>query len=311
MQHVSEYAYNYGLLGLNQTSSKFNNSGKIINLEPPSLNITAFFWKDDWSATTINADGPWYLWPFGYFWKTTSGEQPLHEFTLPLFTNGQFTYDLDGINANGRCQQVNSTYKWGFSFLALFIVILLFILWCLGTYIVWLDAHLHSRLDRAGRAMGIQRAVLDLASCMQKDIAGDGSEMLSNTKLQSKIRKELGGGRITYETLDNTHVPLSRAAELRLRWRSTKWKDWLKRWFKDQKYPFALFVGSLVFLAVTLTGRHEAFLPALFTVLGTGAAAFMGRGHQSRWLVLLACVVVALALIPAGPSVSRYSESVQ
>ncbi|KAK5033178.1 hypothetical protein LTS07_003479 [Exophiala sideris] len=301
--HVSEYGSKYGFLGLNQTKSTFNHSGVLVELDPPSLNITATFWKQDFidgpSDSAISTT-PFNQWPSGYWWTTASGDRPFHKFIDPTFTNGEFTYSLEEINVNGECQQIQSSYKWGFSFLVLFSVIILFLVWSLGMYILWVDAYLNSRFNRAGRTLGIQRAVLDLAACMQREIGPDGIEMMSNPELQNKIRGESRGGLITYQMLDDKMLPSSRATEFGSH-RITRAELW--SWVKGHKYTFGLFVCSLGFLAAALAGTHAPLLTAILTVVGTAAATFIGDVHQGRWLIFWACVVFAAVLIPVGPFV--------
>lgn len=303
--HVSEYVFNYGFLALNQTNSTFNNSlsGEIVKLEPPSLNITAIFWKQNWLQSGSDGYYDWWDYPYGHWWKTKEGAQPFHNFSDPMFTNGDVIYDLEQLNLHGRCQQEDTSYKWGFSFIILFIVILTFIVWCLGMYILWLDAFLNSRFDRAGRRMGLQRAILDLAYCMRKDMGEDVPEMLSNSELQNKIRRGLNGGRITYQMLDDQLLPLSRATEMRLRWRKTNKKDWCKQKAKDEKFGIGLFIVCLGLLITAVAGTHAPLLSAVLLFYGACNALVMGRSHKSRWLVFILCLIIAIGLGPVGPYV--------
>lgn len=297
--HTSQYIFNYGLLGLNQTNSTFNNSGKLVNLDAPSLNITAIFWKQDW-LTGGSSDGTdWWNWPYGYYWKTETGERPFHNFTDPIFTNGQFTYELEALNARGRCQQENTSYQWGFSFLILFWFTVAILIWAFGMAVVWTDAFLFSRFDRAGRQIGLQRAVLDLAYCMHRDVDHEGRDMLSNNELEKKIRKDLNGGRITYEMLDGAVLPPNRATVYRQKWRDTDKKAWLKR----KGWPIGLFLASLGFFAASLAGAHTPLFTAFLLVLGFGSVLFIHEKHLSRWLIFLICAVFAIVLAPIGPYV--------
>ena len=301
--HVSEYAYNYGFLGLNQTKSIFNNSGKLVNLTEPSLNITAFFWKQDWIVGGSSDGSDWWDWPFGYYWISEDQDKPFHNFTDPLFTNDQYVYELEELNLRGRCQQANTSYRWGFSFLILFWFVILSLVWSVGMYVLWLDAYFHSRFDRAGRSMGLQRAILDLAYCMQKDVDEEGREMLSNPKLQRKIRRDLKGGRITYEMLEEKLLPVSRATASRMWWRETNKKDWLNQFLKRKGWTFAFFVGSLGFLSASIAGAHTPLITAVFLAYGSGTVLFMNERHKSRWLIFLACAVLAIVFAPIGPYV--------
>lgn len=110
----------YGFGGRNHTNSTFNKTGDIIRLAPPVLNITASYilspyygWEDYLDSN--NEDNRAYLW-------------------------NNNTYFMDYISTHGSCQQEN-TYKWGFSYLLLFIVTLLTTIWAIGMwsrFLAWL-----------------------------------------------------------------------------------------------------------------------------------------------------------------------------
>ena len=304
--HVSEYGFRYGFLGEHQGTSTFNYSGTLVNLTQPSLNISAIFWEELWITGDSSNGTDWFLWPYGYNWKDSTGQKPFHNFSDPIFTNGQYTYDLADLNARGRCQQEGITYKWGFSFLVLFSFTVMFLVWCIGMYVIWLDAFLYSRFDRVGRSMGLQRAVLDLAYCMHKDVDEAGRDMLSNGDLQSTIRRDLRGGRITYEMLDPKLLPLSRAEELRMRradWRQQSRKTDKKEWLKRHRWSLAFFVGSLGFLAAALAGTHTPLITAFLLPCGFINVFLISESHKGRWLIFLVYVALAVVFAPIGPYV--------
>ncbi|KEF53992.1 uncharacterized protein A1O9_09787 [Exophiala aquamarina CBS 119918] len=296
--HVSEYAFNYGFLGMNQTNSTFNNSGTIINLPSPALNISAIFWNESWISAAEDAD--WWYYPYGVHWKSPSGDTPFARTQQPLFSNGEFTFEIDKINELGRCQQSNTSYKWGFSFLILFVVLLLFAVWCVGMYALWIDAFLHSRVDNAGRHIGLQRAVLDLAHVMRNDIGDDLPEMASNNQVNEKVRKDLKGGRISYQMLNPEFMPMSRWTEFRLRCRA---KGSIKAWAKAEWPWIAFFLLSVGFLASAIGGTHAPVFTAFFLCYGSASALYAGSSHKGRWLVFLVCCAVAIILGPIGPYV--------
>lgn len=296
--HVSEYGFKYGFLGMNQTNSTFNNSGTIIDLLSPSLNISAIFWDEPWIDSKANLD--WWDYPYGYNWKSPNGDYPFNHTQTPLLTNGDYTYNLDRINELGRCQQSNTSYKWGFSFLILFVVLLLFVIWCVGMYVLWMDAFLNSRVDNAGRHIGLQRAVLDLASVMRNDIGDELPEMASNNQVNEKVRKDLKGGRITYQMLNPEYLPLSRWNELTSRCRQ---RGSVLGWAKAE-WPWLVFLLlSLGFLAAALGGTHAPVFTPFFLCYGAGSALYIGAAHKGRWLVFLVCAGIAIALGPIGPYV--------
>ena len=48
---------------------------------------------------------------------------------------------------------------------------------------MWIHAFLHTRFDQVGRKTGLQRAILELAYCMHRDMDEDGRDMLPNQDL--------------------------------------------------------------------------------------------------------------------------------
>lgn len=296
--HISEYVFNYGFLGMNQTNSTFNNSGTTINLPSPSLNISAIFWDESWVYGGEDAD--WWYYPYGYYWKSPSGDTPFARAQMPLLSNGEFTYGIERINELGRCQQSNTSYKWGFSFLILFTVLLLFAVWCVGMYALWMDAFLHSRVDNAGRHIGLQRAVLDLAHVMRNDIGDDLPEMASNNQLNEKVRKDLKGGRITYQMLNPEFMPMSRWTEFKLRCRV---RGSIKAWAKAEWRWIAFFLLSVGLLASAIGGTHAPVFTAFFLCYGSASALYAGPTHKGRWLVFLGCCALAIIFGPIGPYV--------
>jgi hypothetical protein len=180
----------YGPGGLNGTSSTFNNSNHITELPSPSLNISVF------PVSTGQHD--WY--------------------TGATYAHSNLTYDLKYIQDNGSCQQL-PTYKWGFSFHLLVITMCLTTFWEIGTYVLWLDAYFNSRFDSTQRAMGTYRAVLDLTAAMNDEM-GNVSKLrdLSNHQLKERIKKEIHGGQIRYNDLEERDLLQSRATKIKSRW---------------------------------------------------------------------------------------------
>jgi hypothetical protein len=229
----------YGFHGTNQTTSTFSpDNSTIFNLTSPTLNISAFYIYP--GSTIFGSDGLF-----------SSGSEPAQPFTNPSLARfaridqpDNRTYDIPYIKANGLCQQQN-TYRWGFSFLLLFIALLLSTLWALGLWAMWLDAYWNSKIDAAReRDMGSWRAAMDLAegisaslngkiSCGQDtigDVLGQ-TKNLGDSEIRRRVRQESGRGWIGYMNLvgpDN--VIMTRSTRLR-RWLEMRaWGRWLLRW---------------------------------------------------------------------------------
>jgi hypothetical protein len=154
------------------------------------------------------------------------------------------TYDIPYIRDNGRCQQQN-TYQWGFSFLLLFIALLLSALWALGMWAMWLDSYYNSQIDAAGgRDMGSWRAVMDLAEAIAASLNSDGirgqdpaANIFAGTKdvgdreIRRRIRRESKRGEIGYVDLawPNKAV-ITRSVQLRMWLQGRRWGRWFLRW---------------------------------------------------------------------------------
>lgn len=189
------------------TNSTFNNTGGAINLPPPTLNISAFYLPSSrlFLGTNISAMG---------LPGTGSTTDP----KSIIWGHNNETYDLTYIKANGACQQ-QQTYKWGFSFLLLFIFCVIQTVWSFGMYVMYMDAYMESRFERAGRDMGTHRAALDFAKAIRKDMGEEATEELGDGELRRRVRRKLNGGVIQMEMLDHGALPVSRSEDLKIWWR--------------------------------------------------------------------------------------------
>jgi hypothetical protein len=182
----------YGIMGLANTTSTFNRSGEIVNLTAPALKIEPSFWTYDNPGTTskiydglLNAVKPERNWEDGL----PHPESILTGDRLPTYTPSgtKMIYAFRIMDQLGTCQQT-ATYKWGFSFLLLFIVLIFFLVWILGTYVLWLDAYLNSRLDIIKRDMGLYRAALDISTMIQSDLDILVDQLTPNYMIQKQIK---------------------------------------------------------------------------------------------------------------------------
>jgi hypothetical protein len=154
------------------------------------------------------------------------------------------TYDIPYIRNNGHCQPQN-TYQWGFSFLLLFIALLLSALWALGMWAMWLDAYYNSKIDAVGRRdMGSWRAVMDLAEAIAASLNSDavrgqdpvanifaGTKELGDGEIRRRIRRESKRGVIGYVNLVwPDKATITRSVQLRMWLERRRWGRWLLRW---------------------------------------------------------------------------------
>ncbi|KAJ0385877.1 hypothetical protein COL922a_005468 [Colletotrichum nupharicola] len=122
---------------------------------------------------------------------------------------GNDTYDLNYIRSNGTCQPVTEidkinasareTYQWGFSYIQLFIMLLLLILWTLGMSAMWVKSHMTMRMrGRFDKPKGF-KGVLELAAAIRKELQESNPDDLTHDQLSEEIKKRLRGGTIELE----------------------------------------------------------------------------------------------------------------
>jgi hypothetical protein len=201
------------------------------------------------------------------------------------FLSGADTNDIMDdayIEANGSCQPTKS-YRWGFSFLLLWISVLLTALWAFGMHVMWLDAYFECHSDRAHRYMGTHRAALDFASAIIKDMGNEAPpENASEKELVTHRKKALNGGEIPRLYPTSSHGD---AIADPVRTRAGALHDWLdrRRWgrvLRRYKWPLIVFVAFGVALFIFLTtwtfGRWSCVIyrcrPQLNTARAKGLA---------------------------------------
>ncbi|KAH6626304.1 hypothetical protein B0J18DRAFT_137439 [Chaetomium sp. MPI-SDFR-AT-0129] len=125
---ATHYVLEYGLHGTHNAPSVWPDAEAQVKLPAPALNITAY-----------------------YLFSGNLQELQISDRLLPqntsqiMYMQANRTYDLAYVNANGRCQSKadDKVYQWGFSYIQVFIMTLVLILWTLGTWLVWLQAHIN------------------------------------------------------------------------------------------------------------------------------------------------------------------------
>jgi hypothetical protein len=259
----------YGISGLNNTKSTFRNQ----TLSSPSLNITAYEAAEIWNG---------FVNPNGMFAYTNIKFQ-----TVYYYGTTQEYFDTEKLQANGSCQPT-STYKWGFSFMILFICLLLVLLWSIGTYIMWLKAHLALRAHGEPEIVGEYKAVIELAAAMNNEFGkhNENTEFLREQQIQGKIRHVMNGGTMWYDS------PLQ-GKEF------TFW-DGFKRWVKKDKWWWPAYISSAAFLVLG-SCKTDLFFISLFLFMGVFTARTVGQTWKSRCLIVLIFttfgIIVEIALM--------------
>lgn len=295
----------YGFFGHNDTNSTFNNGDRTFRLSAPSLNISALsanyscFWGPGSSFDPTTCF-------FGAGWQDPrSQEYPFKGPDNVAFTisNSNDKYDINYIKANGVCQQL-STYQWGFSFLLLFVFMLFTAVWALGTYVLWRDAYLNSRLDRASRDMGTLRAVLDYAATIKKDLGTASADDIGDRQLKAQIGSDRKRYMIGYEALGQMDLPLSRSAEIKI-WRQA---FNVRAWAKQEKWLLTSWSFSLAII-ITMAGLFwipglssfsVLYLPPLCLMYGATMTMLAGRSQRSRTAIFFSFTLLGFPLLFLG-----------
>lgn len=223
---VVSYVVKYGYAP-SMINSTFNLSGQLIDLTPPTLNVSAFWLP--------------YPYPRQYGNRSSNPLDSGSVFSFAGFDDYQAaqwgynnaTYNRDYLKTNGLCLP-DQTYQWGFSYLLLFIFCIIQFVWSFGMYIMWTDAYLSSRYHRAGRDMGLYRAVLDFSRTIEKNLGGEpnamGDDLIGDKELRQRLiarsKTFKAGGVLRVGPLppldrpNTASLPISRAEHLKTQWKS-------------------------------------------------------------------------------------------
>jgi hypothetical protein len=287
MLAVSQYVSEYGFLGnstaLNTTFHQPDESDITTPVVfSPSLNISAHLaissaptWLETYYYDGSSAQ-------YGRAWRNPEDDQHTFNVSSPVFwdSSSQTLYNLTQFNSAGSClQQGLVKYKWGFSFLLLYVFAITFLAWTIGIWAFYLDSWLHSRLD-VSRRIGIERAVLDLSKSMQSKVNADQVELHSNSELRTLVKIN----QLTYSDLPlDLHVDT--------RWNQCRrwWRDFrFKQWAEDEKWWLcAMLFFDMMFALSCVTNLFYGWCPygAVFPGFGVFLVIVVGRKVRSRWVL--------------------------
>ncbi|EAQ83158.1 predicted protein [Chaetomium globosum CBS 148.51] len=183
---TSHYVTEYGFYGLTQEPSVW--AGKT-QLRAPALNITAFFLGNEVHPTMAGRD---WVHPI-------TKEKPFLDPAKVTYMVSNRTYNLSYVQQYGACQPDSDVYQWGFSYIQLFILLVLLLAWTLGIWAIWLKAHINLPLASNKHAGEVPRgriALLHLAFAMQRDlsVAGIDPTPMTDGQLGREIHQRVKGG---------------------------------------------------------------------------------------------------------------------
>ncbi|KAK1962361.1 hypothetical protein LY78DRAFT_256407 [Colletotrichum sublineola] len=194
--NVSDYVQKYGFYGLKNEESTWMGRP----LPAPVLNISA-----SWLLPSELI--------YGWNWTDPrTGQQPFRDRYRATYAFGNETYSIDYLKANGSCQPMSDpdlsvdsareSYEWGFSYLQLFIMIVLLIVWTLCLGYMCVKARLTMRMRQTYDVPKEYKGVLELSNAIRKQLQESDPDDLSHDQLHKEVKKRLGGGRIELERAD-------------------------------------------------------------------------------------------------------------
>ncbi|CAH0046307.1 unnamed protein product [Clonostachys solani] len=159
-------------------------------LQGPPLNITAFYLP--WVVFRPNhAEG---------IWASKDRHDPLFtDKSLMTYSLSNGAYDMATIQKNGTCQPIQNRYQWGFSFLQLFINVILLSLWTIGMSLVWVKSHLTLKINGFAAIYNNWKGLLEFTEVLGGQLKAAGVEYLTidDQQLGHEIEKLLQGGSVT------------------------------------------------------------------------------------------------------------------
>ena len=244
-----------------------------MDLNAPSLNIDGFYFH---SSSRV----------FGYNW-TLPGTQLFpyrNENTNRTYKVGEGDLvQRDYMALNGRCQPDNDLFQWGFSFLLLFVLVLLLVVWSLATYLIWLQSHFALRyLECEDEVAGEYTAAFRLVTALREEFktVGQYPDHMSEAEIKHQLRYTLGGGCIEQASkkAGMPSVREMRIAHMDARLEEHKW--WILAWFLNSAIGATITgMGGAAGLVFGFTASGVAF--------GIMMSGIMGWQVRSRYLFTL------------------------
>ncbi|CAG9986247.1 unnamed protein product [Clonostachys byssicola] len=191
--NTTAYVLSYGLSNMAGSAIEKSQNDTIWGKETlrgPPLNITAFYLPLD-IFTPNFTEG---------VWASINYMDPLfNDESLITYSLSNEAYNMATIQKNGTCQPIQNRYQWGFSFLQLFINIILLSLWTIGMALVWAKSHLTLKLNGFAAIYNNWKGLLEFTEVLGGQLKAAKIEYLTidDKQLEHEIENLLQGGSVT------------------------------------------------------------------------------------------------------------------
>ncbi|KAF4502755.1 hypothetical protein FAGAP_980 [Fusarium agapanthi] len=189
---VSQYIQLYGFEGKGGHETKHGQKTRFRNktLEWPPLNVKAFYLPNsfywNWTANHTDSASPAPLNPY----RDSS--------TLTFLVEDEI-YNVKDVQAEGICQPIKNgesiEYQWGFSFLQLFVMVVLLHSWSIGLVVLWATAHLTLQRNDITASPEGWKSLFKMTDRIKEQLMSAGIiwENLTDKELQDEIQLLLTG----------------------------------------------------------------------------------------------------------------------
>jgi hypothetical protein len=176
------------------------------------------------------------------------------------------------------------TYNWGFSFLQLFVVTSLGLLWSVGLLVMWIKAKKQLPLGVKPEIPRGWRCVLELAETMEAELKTIGIDRsaLTDRQLKKKIAKQLEGGSVALQIVSSNQ-------------KRPTLGERFKRWFKKERWWLG---GLFIFYSASTLAVLSVYFFASFSFPAAPLTVYIGRTKRSRCsLAVLLSVAIVIGSI--------------
>ncbi|KAJ4375005.1 hypothetical protein N0V83_002084 [Neocucurbitaria cava] len=279
--NITAYTTQYGFSSSANTSSTFMN----ITIPGPVLNISYFYIPS--RLRTDNDDGN------------------MADKSRMTWVHSNVTYPIDYIKTHGSCQPLLD-YRWGFSYIQLFFMVIFLFIWSIGIYTLWLRSHIIMKKRDRQDVAGETKAVFELADAMRLQLEEHGVEegfkisTLPESRLRRRIAKDLRGGTISYKT---SLLQSGKDGEGDSGWGFKAWVKREKYWLAAFFVAIAVMLGGVLSSTVyTATVTYGLPLEIIFTM-------YLGKMDNSRVVIFLWSFIIlsvfpqiVVSIVLASPS---------